>query len=56
MIAVKTKIKKNKYGQYFTPELIADFMIELADINQEVKILEPSSGTGIFLDLLQKKG
>lgn len=56
MIAVKPKIKKNKYGQYFTPKLIADFMIELADINQKSKILEPSSGTGIFLDLLQKKG
>ncbi len=56
MVAVKQKNKKNKYGQYFTPELIANFMIKLADIQKNSKILEPSSGTGIFLDLLQKKG
>jgi len=56
MIATKPKINKNKYGQYFTPELIANFMIELADIEKNSKILEPSSGTGVFLDLLQKKG
>lgn len=56
MISTKPKIQKNKYGQYFTPNLIANFMIELADIGLESKILEPSSGTGVFLDLLQKKG
>lgn len=47
---------KNKFGQYFTPEMIADFMIELADISQDSSILEPSCGEGIFLKLLQEKG
>lgn len=47
---------KNKYGQYFTPEIIADFMISLADINSSSKILEPSSGEGIFIKQLIKKG
>ena len=47
---------KNKYGQYFTPEMIAEFMIGLADINPQSEILEPSSGKGIFIDLLQAKG
>jgi adenine-specific DNA-methyltransferase len=47
--------KKNKFGQYFTPELIANFMIELANVSSESKILEPSSGKGIFLELLQRK-
>jgi len=46
---------KNKYGQYFTPKLVADFMIDLAEIPIHAKILEPSCGEGIFLDLLQKK-
>ena len=46
---------KNKYGQYFTPEIVADFMINLATINKNSKILEPSCGKGIFLDLLLKK-
>ncbi len=40
---------KNKYGQYFTPEIIADFMISLADIDSNSKVLEPSCGEGFFL-------
>ncbi|PCH78403.1 MAG: restriction endonuclease [Flavobacteriaceae bacterium] len=48
--------KKNKYGQYFTPELIADFMINLADITKNTTILEPSCGEGIFIKQLLKKG
>jgi adenine-specific DNA-methyltransferase len=47
---------KNKFGQYFTPEMVADFMIGLADIVPDSKVLEPSCGAGVFLDLLQKKG
>ncbi|GHT24788.1 hypothetical protein AGMMS4957_18420 [Bacteroidia bacterium] len=47
---------KNKFGQYFTPKIVADFMIGLADILPNSKILEPSCGEGVFLDLLQKKG
>ena len=47
---------KNKFGQYFTPKVVADFMIELADISKSSTILEPSCGEGIFLKLLQQKG
>lgn len=47
---------KNKYGQYFTPPVIAEFMVNLADITTNSKILEPSCGQGVFLDILQKKG
>lgn len=47
---------KNKFGQYFTPKVVADFMIEMADISQNSSILEPSCGEGIFLELLQQKG
>lgn len=46
---------KNKFGQYFTPKIVADFMIGLADITAVSKILEPSCGEGVFLDLLQQK-
>ena len=48
--------KKNQYGQYMTPEIIADFMLSLADITFESSILEPCSGKGVFLDILTKKG
>lgn len=47
---------KNKFGQYFTPKVVAEFMIDLANITQKSKILEPSCGEGIFLALLQEKG
>jgi adenine-specific DNA-methyltransferase len=50
------KQQKNKFGQYFTPDIVADFMIGLADITPASKILEPSCGRGVFLDLLKKKG
>ena len=54
-IALKN-ITKNKFGQYFTPEVVADFMIDLADISENTSILEPSCGEGVFLKLLQRKG
>lgn len=49
-------MSKNKYGQYFTPELIADFMVSLSEKNQDHWILEPSVGKGVFLESLMKKG
>lgn len=49
------QIQKKKYGQYFTPQNIANFMIDIADIDKNSKILEPSSGEGVFLDLLLKR-
>jgi adenine-specific DNA-methyltransferase len=56
MKATAKQSSKNKFGQYFTPEVVAEFMIDLADLTQESKILEPSCGEGIFLELLQQKG
>jgi len=47
---------KNKYGQYFTPQLIVDYMISLSNINKNSSILEPSSGEGIFIDRLKDHG
>ncbi|MDR2836806.1 MAG: class I SAM-dependent methyltransferase [Bacteroidales bacterium] len=51
----RKQLVKNKFGQYFTPKMVADFMIGLADIMPNSRILEPSCGQGIFLDLLQQK-
>lgn len=47
---------KNKYGQYFTPYIIAKFMVELANIERKGKVLEPSCGKGVFIDALYEKG
>ena len=56
MEIVLKNIAKNKFGQYFTPKVVADFMVELADISKESKILEPSCGEGVFIEALQQKG
>ncbi len=53
---LKNNTKKNKYGQYFTPKMVAEFMVDLASINPNAKILEPSCGEGVFLDVLTEKG
>ena len=50
------KATKNKFGQYFTPEIVADFMIENATVDCNAKILEPSCGEGVFLKQLNQKG
>ncbi len=49
-------MKKNKYGQYFTPDLIAEFMISLISSSKDSRILEPACGKGVFLDLLINNG
>lgn len=37
-----------------TPEIVADFMVSLANIPKNAHILEPSSGEGVFLSALKK--
>ena len=44
--------EKNRYGQYFTVGVIADFMVSLISHSNESKVLEPSCGKGVFLDKL----
>ena len=41
-------------GQYFTPEIIADFMVGLISFENSKQILEPSAGEGIFLNSIDK--
>lgn len=47
-------VKKNRFGQYFTIGLIADFMVTLISHHKDCKVLEPSCGKGVFLDYLVK--
>ena len=48
--------EKNKYGQYFTEGVVADFMVSLISHDREAEILEPSCGKGVFLKMLQEHG
>jgi adenine-specific DNA-methyltransferase len=45
-----------KIGQYFTPEHVADFMVSLASVSKQAKILEPACGEGVFLKILNDRG
>lgn len=47
---------KNKYGQYFTIDSIAQFMVDLIQHDKDARILEPSCGKGVFLTHLEDKG
>lgn len=51
-------MKKNvkELGQYFTPEIVADYMVKLSNIDKDKKVLEPSCGEGVFLKSLEKNG
>jgi adenine-specific DNA-methyltransferase len=46
--------QKNKLGQYFTPPHIARLMVAMLKASTKSAILEPSSGTGVFLDALRE--
>lgn len=48
--------EKNEYGQYFTPLDIAESMVQLILSPRNSRILEPSCGEGIFLDVLKANG
>lgn len=48
--------EKNKYGQYFTEAVVADFMVSLISHDHNASVLEPSCGKGIFLKMLQESG
>ena len=50
-----TNRSNKSLGQYFTPDIIVDFMINLiSSSNPKRKILEPSAGEGVFLQHLNK--
>jgi len=50
------KNQKEKFGQYMTPRIIAEFMVDLVSLEKDSKVLEPSAGDGIFIDVLKERG
>jgi len=43
------KPERKKYGQFYTPEEIVEYIIENSQITKDSKILDPSCGCGSFL-------
>ena len=48
--------EKNKYGQYFTEAVIADYMVSLITHDKSASVLKPSCGKGVFLKMLKNRG
>lgn len=48
--------EKQTLGQYFTPAAIAKLMISMSSSKRDARVLEPSSGQGVFLDELLSAG
>lgn len=47
---------KQKFGQYFTADAVAQFMVSLVTHDKAARVLEPSCGRGIFLRHLANAG
>jgi len=47
--------KVKSMGQYFTPEIIADFMTGLVEHGKNAQVFEPCAGKGVFLKSLSKQ-
>lgn len=48
-------IIRKSYGQFFTPSVVAEFMINLLDIKGNIKAIDPACGDGEFLVHLEYK-
>lgn len=48
--------QKVQLGQYYTPQLVADWMMTLAQSPRDGQVLEPSCGEGVFLQSLRSAG
>ena len=49
-------VKKKVMGQYFTPKIVSDFMVNLIGNKNNPTIFEPCAGEGVFLNSLNGKG
>jgi adenine-specific DNA-methyltransferase len=51
------KVHKDRaIGQYWTPQLIAEFMLEVAGFDPLWKVIDPSCGEGVFLEAALRRG
>ena len=56
MQLIKEASKEKLRGGFYTPEPIASFILKWAfNVNEELDILEPSCGDGVFLEEIQKR-
>ena len=49
---VKMKSKKKVLGQFFTNQVLADFMVKLTINEKSKKMLDPAVGMGVFTKLV----
>lgn len=54
-IAKRDRSDKKQKGQFLTPHNIAKTIVDGIEIDSNMKILEPSFGKGVFLDIISEK-
>ena len=42
-------------GQFFTPDWLCQSIVNLCEINKEVKVMDPNCGTGRFFNWLPEE-
>jgi type I restriction enzyme M protein len=52
----KSRTTQRQLGQYWTPEVLVDFMLNIAQFQPDWKIIDPACGEGIFLKRALERG
>jgi predicted RNA methylase len=52
----KSRAIQRQLGQYWTPEVLADFMLDIAQFQPDWKVIDPACGEGVFLKRALERG
>jgi len=52
----KSRATQRQLGQYWTPEVLADFMLDIAQFQPHWKVIDPACGEGVFLKRALERG
>jgi type I restriction enzyme M protein len=52
----KSRALQRQLGQYWTPEVLADFMLDIAQFQPDWKVIDPACGEGVFLKRALERG
>jgi hypothetical protein len=52
----KSRALQRQLGQYWTPEVLVDFMLDIAQFQPDWKVIDPACGEGVFLKRALERG
>ena len=50
------KVRKRHLSQFFTPEVVVDFMFDFVDFEPHWKVIDPACGDGVFMKEALRRG